>query len=56
MLINSWSDYSSYFSEKSIIAGITNQNYHFSSAEDRVEFAKILNLNFRYIVIPKQVH
>ena len=56
MLINSWSDYSSYFPEKSIIAGFTNQYYPFSSADDRVEFAKILNLNYRNIVIPRQVH
>ncbi|MEE8341639.1 MAG: peptidoglycan editing factor PgeF [Candidatus Neomarinimicrobiota bacterium] len=56
MLINSWSDYSSYFPEKSIFAGLTNQYYPFSSADDRIEFAKILNLNYRNIVIPKQVH
>jgi YfiH family protein len=56
MLISSWSDYSSYFPGKSIFAGFTNQYYPFSSADDRVEFAKILKLNYRNIVIPKQVH
>ena len=56
MLINSWSDYSSYFSEKYIFAGFTNQYYPFSSADDRVKFAKILNLGYRNIVVPKQVH
>lgn len=56
MLINSWADYSLYFSEKSVFAGITNQNYPFSFAEDRIEFAKILKLDYTNIVIPKQVH
>lgn len=56
MLINSWADYSFYFSEKSVFAGITNQIYPFSFAEDRVEFAKILKLDYTNIVTPKQVH
>ena len=56
MLINSWSDYSSYFSDKSIIAGFTNQYHSFSPVNDRIEFAKILKLDYRNIVIPKQIH
>ena len=56
MLMNSWSDYSSKFSEKFIIAGFTNQHYPFSSENDRVEFAKILKLDYRNIVIPEQIH
>jgi len=56
MLKNTWSDYSSYFPNKHIAAGITNQYFPFSSANDRVEFAKILRLDHRIIVIPKQIH
>ena len=56
MLINSWSDYSPKFSEKFIISGFTNHYYPFSSEKDRVEFAKILKLDYRNIVIPEQVH
>lgn len=53
---NSWSNYSHYFTEDSLIAGFTNQYYPYSSANDRVEFAKILKLDHRNIVVPKQVH
>ncbi|NHZ84942.1 MAG: peptidoglycan editing factor PgeF [Planctomycetia bacterium] len=56
MLINSWSDYSSYFSDKSIIAGFTNQYHSFSPVNDRIEFAKILKLDYSNIVMPKQIH
>jgi YfiH family protein len=56
MLKNSWSDYSSYFSEKSIFAGFTNQYYPLATADERVEFAKILKLDYKNIVIPKQIH
>lgn len=56
MLKNLWSNYSLYFSEKSLSAGFTNQYYPYSSANDRVEFAKILKLDHRNIVVPKQVH
>ncbi len=54
--MNSWSDYSPKFSEKFIIAGFTNEYYPFSSENDRVEFAKILKLDYRNIVIPEQIH
>jgi len=56
MYKNTWSDYSSYLSDKPLIAGFTNQSFWYSSANDRVEFAKILKLNYRNIIIPKQVH
>lgn len=56
MLINSWSDYSPIFSEKFIIAGFTNQHYTFPSENDRIEFAKILKLDHKNIVIPEQIH
>lgn len=56
MLINLWTDYSPNFSEKFIIAGFTNQYYPFSSEKDRIEFAKILKLDHKNIVVPKQVH
>lgn len=53
---NSWSNYSHYFTEDSLIAGFTNQYFSCSSVNDRIEFAKILNLNTKNIVVPKQVH
>lgn len=56
MYKNTWSDYSSYLSDKPLIAGFTNQSFRYSAANDRVEFAKILKLNYRNIIIPKQVH
>ncbi|MBU0528445.1 peptidoglycan editing factor PgeF [bacterium] len=51
-----WSDYSSYFSANHLIAGFTNQYYPYSSVIDRVEFAKMLKLDSRKIVIPQQIH
>jgi len=56
MLSNSWSNYSPYFTEDSLIAGFTNRYFPYTSANDRSEFAKILKLDYRNIVIPKQVH
>ncbi len=51
-----WSDYSSYLSAKHLIAGFTNQDFQYSSSNDRVEFAKLLRLDSGKIVIPKQIH
>ena len=51
-----WSDYSSYFSAKSLIAGFTNIHFLYSSSNDRIEFAKILKLNYEKLIIPKQIH
>ncbi len=51
-----WSDYSSLISEKHIIAGFTNREYPYSSANDRSEFVKILKLDNSNLVIPTQVH
>ena len=56
MLSNSWSNYSPYFSEDYLIVGFTNRSFPYTSANDRYEFAKILKLDYRNIVIPKQVH
>jgi len=56
MYKNTWSDYSSYLSDKPLIAGFTNQSFRYSSANDRVKFAKILKLNYRKIIMPKQIH
>ena len=56
MYKNTWSDYSSYFSAKSLIIGFTNQNFPHLSTNDRSEFAKILKLDYRNIVVPKQIH
>lgn len=56
MYKNTWSDYSSYLSDKPLIAGFTNQSFRCSSANDRVEFAKTLKLDYERIVIPKQIH
>ncbi len=56
MLSNSWSNYSPYFSEDSLIAGFTNRHFPYTSANDRSEFAKILKLDYQKIVIPKQIH
>ena len=51
-----WSDYSSYFSAKSLIAGFTNKHFPYSSSNDRIEFAKILKLDYEKLIIPKQIH
>jgi len=51
-----WSDYSSYFTEKSLIAGFTRKHFPYSSFNDRKEFAKILKLNYEKLIIPKQIH
>ena len=56
MYKKTWSDYSSYFSEKSLVAGFTNQRFPYLSTNDRTEFAKMLKLDYRKIVIPKQIH
>jgi YfiH family protein len=56
MYKNTWSDYSHHFSEESIVAGFTNQNFLYSSTNERVEFAKTLKLDYKNIVIPKQIH
>jgi YfiH family protein len=56
MLSNSWSNYSHYLSEDNLIAGFTNRYFPYTSANDRSEFAKILILDSKNIVIPKQVH
>ena len=56
MLSNSWSNYSHYFSEDYLIAGFTNRYFPYTPANDRSEFAKILKLDYRNIVIPRQVH
>ena len=56
MYKNTWSDYSSYLSDKPLIVGFTNQHFPSSVTNDRAEFAKILKLDFRNIVIPKQIH
>ena len=56
MYRKTWSDYSSYFSEKSLIVGFTNQNFPHSSTSDRVEFAKALKLEHRNIVVLEQIH
>jgi len=56
MYKNTWFDYSSYFSEKSLMVGFTNRNYPHLSTNDRLEFAKILKLDYRNIIIPKQIH
>lgn len=56
MLSNSWFNYSHFFSEDNLIAGFTSRNFPYTSAKDRPEFAKILKLDHRNIVIPKQVH
>jgi YfiH family protein len=53
---NTWSDYSSFLSAEHIVAGFTNQLYPYSANNDRVEFAKILKLNYQNIVTPNQVH
>ena len=56
MYKNTWSDYSSYLSDKPLIVGFTNHNFPYSSTNDRVGFAKILKLDYEKIVIPKQIH
>ncbi len=56
MLNNSWSDYSSYFHEQSLVAGFTNIHFPFLPDSDRSEFAKILQLDQTNIIIPKQIH
>lgn len=56
MHTNTWSDYSSYISDKSLIVGFTNRFFQYKVINDRVEFAKILKLNYRNIIIPKQIH
>ena len=56
MYKKTWSDYSSYFSAKSLIAGFTNKHFPHSSSNDRIEFAKILKLNYEKLIIPQQIH
>ena len=56
MYKKTWSDYSSYFSAKSLIAGFTNKHFPHSSSNDRIEFAKILKLNFEKLIILQQIH
>jgi len=56
MYNKTWSDYSSYFSAKSLIAGFTNKHFPHSSSNDRIEFAKILKLNYEKLIIPQQIH
>ncbi len=56
MYKNTWSDFSSFLSGKQLIAGFTNQNFPYSSTNDRAEFAKILKLDYRKLIIPKQIH
>jgi YfiH family protein len=51
-----WFDYSKYFNDESIVAGFTNIFFPFNNPEDRIEFAKIINLNSKKIVKPKQIH
>lgn len=55
MYKNTWSDYSYHFSVKSLVAGFTNKYYPYSATNDRVEFAKLLDLDYRNIIIPKQI-
>jgi len=56
MLSNSWFNYSPLFSEDHLIAGFTNRHFPYPSETDRSKFAKLLNLNYNNIVIPKQIH
>ena len=56
MFVKTWSDYSSYFSAKHLVAGFTNQHFPYSPTNDRTEFAKKLKLDYGNIVIPKQIH
>jgi len=56
MSSSSWSNYSPYFAEANLIAGFTSRYFPYTSANDRSEFAKILKIDYRNIVIPKQVH
>ena len=56
MYKNTWSDFSSYLSDKPLIVGFTNQHFPYSATNDRVEFAKTLKLDYERIVIPKQIH
>jgi len=52
MVTNTWYDYSS----NSIFAGFTTRHFPFNRSNDRIEFAKLLGLNYKNLVVPKQVH
>ena len=56
MVHKTWSDYSNYFASDDLITGFTNRYFPYHRPADRVEFAKALQIDHKYIVEPVQVH